>query len=39
MWQGNEKAEKITWEQFEGLCRMLSGQDALFYGTNREALL
>lgn len=33
------EAGKITWEKFEELCRMLSGKDDIFYGTNREVLL
>ena len=27
------------WERFEEFCRMMSGQDDVFYGTNREVLL
>ncbi len=27
------------WEQFEEFCRMMSGKDDIFYGTNREVLL
>ena len=27
------------WERFEALCRMLSGKEDVFYGTNREVLL
>ena len=27
------------WDRFEELCRMLSGKDDIFYGTNREILL
>lgn len=25
-----------TWEQFEELCKLLSGRDDIFYGTNKE---
>lgn len=28
-----------TWDQFEEFCRMMSGRDDIYYGTNREALL
>lgn len=27
------------WERFEDFCRMISGHDDIFYGTNREVLL
>jgi hypothetical protein len=27
------------WERFEELCRLLSGHDDIFYGTNSEILL
>lgn len=27
------------WEQFEEFCRMMSGKDDIYYGTNREILL
>lgn len=27
------------WERFEEFCRMISGQNDIFYGTNREVLL
>lgn len=27
------------WERFEDFCRMISGNDEVFYGTNREVLL
>lgn len=27
------------WERFEDFCRMISGRDDIFYGTNREVLL
>lgn len=27
------------WERFEDFCRMISGHDEVFYGTNREVLL
>lgn len=29
----------ITWEDFEEFCKMMSGQDDIFYGTNKEILL
>ena len=29
----------ISWERFEDLCRMLSGKDDIFYGTNAQVLL
>lgn len=32
-------AEYISWEKFEEFCRMISGKDDIFYGTNRECLL
>lgn len=28
-----------TWDKFEAFCRMMSGHDDIFYGTNREILL
>jgi peptidoglycan/xylan/chitin deacetylase (PgdA/CDA1 family) len=28
-----------TWERMEEFCRMISGKDDIFYGTNREVLL
>ena len=28
-----------TWDKFESFCRMMSGRDDIFYGTNREILL
>lgn len=27
------------WERFEEFCRMISGKDDIFYGTNKEVLL
>ena len=27
------------WEQFEEFCKMMSGKDDIFYGTNKEVLL
>ena len=27
-----------TWDKFEAFCEMISGQDDIFYGTNREVL-
>ena len=27
------------WERFEDFCRLISGHDDIFYGTNREVLL
>ncbi len=27
------------WEQFEEFCRMISGRDDIFYGTNKEVLM
>ena len=32
-------AELITWENFERICKKLSGQSEIFYGTNKEVLL
>lgn len=32
-------AEYITWENFERICKKLSGKADIFYGTNREVLL
>ena len=29
----------ISWEKFEGICKKLSGQSDIFYGTNREVLM
>ena len=26
----------LTWEEFENLCKMISGKDDIFYGTNSE---
>ena len=28
-----------TWDKFEEFCRMMSGRDDIFYGTNRQVLL
>ena len=28
-----------TWDQFEDFCKMISGHEGVFYGTNREVLL
>ena len=28
-----------TWDRFEEFCRMMSGREDIFYGTNREVLL
>ena len=27
------------WERFENLCKMISGKEDIFYGTNKEVLL
>ena len=27
------------WEGFENLCKMISGKEDIFYGTNKEVLL
>ncbi len=27
-----------TWDRFENICRLISGHDDIFYGTNREVL-
>lgn len=32
-------AGDITWERFEEFCKMISGKDDIFYGTNAEVLL
>lgn len=32
-------SDKISWEKFEELCRMISGKEDIFYGTNKEVLL
>ena len=29
----------ISWEKFEEFCRMISGHEDIFYGTNKEVLL
>jgi len=29
----------ITWEKFEKLCKLVSGREEIFYGTNKEVLL
>lgn len=31
--------DKIDWERFEALCRLISGKSGIFYGTNKEVLL
>lgn len=31
--------EPDWWERFENLCKMLSGKEDIFYGTNKEVLL
>ena len=28
-----------TWDRFEQFCSMISGQDDIFYGTNKNALI
>ena len=28
-----------TWDKFEEFCKMISGKDDIFYGTNKEILL
>ena len=28
-----------TWDRFEEFCKMMSGRDDIYYGTNREVLL
>lgn len=32
-------AEYLSWERFEEFCKMMSGRDDIFYGTNSEVLL
>ena len=32
-------AEYISWEEFERICKKLSGRKDIFYGTNKEVLL
>ena len=32
-------AEYISWERVEDFCRLISGKDDIFYGTNKEVLL
>ena len=32
-------AEYITWQRFEEFCKLISGKDDIFYGTNGEVLL
>ena len=32
-------AEDGEWERFEKLCKMISGKNDIFYGTNGETLL
>lgn len=29
----------VSWEEFEEFCRLISGKEDIFYGTNREVLL
>ncbi len=31
--------DQITWERFEGICKLLAGREDIFYGTNKEVLL
>ncbi len=31
--------DPASWDRFDELCKMLSGHDDIFYGTNREVLL
>jgi hypothetical protein len=28
-----------NWDEFEEFCKMMSGHDDIFYGTNKEVLL
>ena len=30
--------DDITWERFEDFCKLISGKDDIFYGTNKEVL-
>ena len=30
--------DEITWERFEDFCKLISGKDDVFYGTNKEVL-
>ena len=32
-------AEYISWERFEEFCKLISGKEDIFYGTNSECLL
>lgn len=32
-------AEYISWKEFEQFCKMISGRDDIFYGTNSQVLL
>ncbi len=32
-------AEYLSWEQFDGFCKKVSGKADVFYGTNKEVLL
>lgn len=32
-------AQYISWERVEDFCRLISGRDDIFYGTNKETLL
>ena len=31
--------ERITWENFDRICKKMSGREDIFYGTNKEILL
>lgn len=31
--------DKITWQNFEEFCKLVSGKDDIFYGTNKQVLL
>ena len=30
--------DEMSWERFEALCKLVSGRDDIFYGTNKEVL-
>ena len=32
-------ADQINWQEMEEFCKMISGKDDIFYGTNKEVLL
>ena len=34
-----DTAGDINWEKFEEFCKLISGRDDIFYGTNKEVLL